>query len=356
MPTMNRNCPTERLPQEPTAAREFLIAAESHTLISALARMRLSSNGKTPPAQGFGDEWAGAMCQVPGLAAPSAHAVAAPLASWSCPVAGPAGDELLLADANRTEVARPQDSRHQMQLRLEELAAANHRRDEFLAVFSHELRSPLSSIRNAVALLGSELCDVTARRRAQALIERQVLRMTRLVEDILEVSRITSGGMQLQREHIDLRLIVAEALETLSPEINLRQHRLTVTLPEFPVWLRGDAGRLEQVLVNLLGNACKYTDPGGELTLRMHTEDGHAIVRLRDSGIGITPEALPHIFELFKQANEAHACDRGGLGIGLALVRFLVELHGGSVTAFSAGTGRGSEFTVRLPLEDERSS
>jgi signal transduction histidine kinase len=359
MPTMNRNnrnCPTARLRAEPTAARELLIAAASHTLISALARMRLSSDGKTPSVTGFEDEWAGAMCLVPGVAAPSAHAVAALLASWSCPVAGLAEDKLLLADANGWDVTRSEGSWRQMQLRVEELASANHRKDEFLAMFSHELRSPLSSIRNAATLLGSELGDVTARRRAQALIERQVQRMTRLVEDILEVSRITAGGMQLHRARIDLRIIVGDALETLRPEIDLRQHRLTVTLPALPVWLRGDAGRLEQVLVNLLGNACKYTDPGGELALRMHTEDGHAVVRVRDSGIGITPEALPHIFELFKQANEAQACDRAGLGIGLALVRSLVELHGGSVTAFSAGPGRGSEFTVRLPLEDERSS
>lgn len=240
----------------------------------------------------------------------------------------------------------------QIQLRVEELASANRRKDEFLAVLSHELRSPLSSVRHAVYLLGSEMSDAPARRRAHALIERQARRMTRLVEDILEVSRITTGRMQLQRERIDLRVTVGDAIETLEPEIHLRHHHLTVTLPDSPVWLQGDPGRLEQVLVNLLGNASKYTDPGGELAVRMHTQDGHASVQVRDSGIGIAADALPHIFDLFKRANEAQARCGAGLGIGLALVRSLVELHRGSVTAFSAGPGRGSEFTVRLPVED----
>ena len=270
-----------------------------------------------------------------------------------CPLSGPglplAEDALLVIGANITVHNR---TFRQMQLRVEELASSNRRKDEFLAVFSHELRSPLSSIRNAVCFLGSEMSDAPARQRAQALIERQVKRMTRLVEDILEVSRITAGRMQLQRERVDLRVIVGDAIETLEPEIHLRHHHLSVTLLDSPVWLRGDAGRLEQVLVNLLGNASKYTDPGGELAVRMHTQDGYAVVLVRDSGIGITTEALPHIFDLFKQANEAQACCRAGLGIGLALVRSLVELHGGSITAFSAGPGRGSEFTVRLPVED----
>lgn len=280
------------------------------------------------------------------LVAGASHA----FASWSCPVLSVAEDKPPLAGA-QSDITRHQSLR-QMQLRIEELASANRRKDELLAVFSHELRSPLSAIRNAVYLLGSEMSDGPARQRAQALIERQVRRMTRLVEDILEVSRINIGGMQLHRERIDLRVIVGDAMETLEPEIRLRHHHLTVILPDSPVWLRGDPGRLEQVLVNLLGNASKYTDPGGELVVRMHTQDGHAIVHVRDSGIGITAEALPHIFDWFKQANEAQACCRAGLGIGLALARSLVALHGGSVTAFSAGPGRGSEFTVRLPVAD----
>jgi signal transduction histidine kinase len=342
---------TERLLAEPMAAgRELRVAGASRALISAINRMRLSI--KTPPVHGFEHEWDTAMRLVPGLTAPPVHALAALLASLSWPAPSVAGDRLLPIDANSSAITWHHRSLRRMQLRVEELAAANRRKDEFLAVFSHELRSPLSSIRNAVYLLGSETSDAPARQRAQVLIERQVRRMTRLVEDTLDVSRITAGGMQLQRERIDLRVIMGDAIETLKPEIQLRQQHLTVALLDAPVWLRGDPGRLEQVLVNLLGNASKYTDAGGELEVRLRTEDGCAAVHVRDSGIGITAEALPHIFDLFKQADEARARCRDGLGVGLALVRSLVELHGGSVTAFSAGTGRGSEFTVRLPRED----
>jgi signal transduction histidine kinase len=343
----------ERQQAEPTAAGgDSLVAGASHALTCAFGRVRLSINGKPPPIQGFEDEWAPAMRLVSRLTAPPGQALAALLASLSCPAPSFAAYKLLLAEAESGDVTHPHRPLLQMQLRVEELSSANRRRDEFLAVFSHELRSPLSSIRNAVHILGSEMGDATARQRAQALIERQVRRMTRLLEDILEVSRITAGGIQLQRERIDLRIVVGDAIETLKPEIHLRHHHLTVTLPDHPVWLRGDAGRLEQVILNLLGNASKYTEPGGELAVRMHIQDGRAIVHVRDSGIGITAEALPHIFGLFKQANEAQACCGAGLGIGLALVRSLVELHGGSVTAWSAGTGRGSEFTVRLPVAD----
>jgi signal transduction histidine kinase len=344
--------PERRQAQPAAAGGEFPGAVASHALTCAFGRMRLSVNGKTPPSHGFEDEWAPAMQLVSHLTAPPAHALVALLASLSGPAPPLAERNALPANAGNGDVTRPHMSLLQMQLRVEELSSANRRKDEFLAVFSHELRSPLSSIRNAVHLLGSEMGDANARQRAQALIERQVRRMACLVEDILEVSRITAGGMRLQRERVDLRVVVGDAVETLKPEIHLRRHHLTVTLPDQPVWLRGDAGRLEQVILNLLGNASKYTDPGGELAVRMHIQDGRAIVHVRDSGIGITAEALPHIFDLFRQANEAQACSRAGLGIGLALVRSLVELHGGSVTAFSAGTGRGSEFTLRLPVED----
>ncbi|MFZ0499296.1 MAG: HAMP domain-containing sensor histidine kinase [Steroidobacteraceae bacterium] len=338
---------------EPTAiGRELLVAQASHALISAINRMRLSINGKAPLVHGLEDEWATAVPLVPRVGAPPARVLVALLASLSCRSPSVAEDEVLLADAKGSDITRHYRPLRHMQLRVEELASANRRKDEFLAALSHELRSPLAAIRHAVYLLGSEMSDAPARQRAQALIERQVRQMTRLVEDSLEVSRITTGGMQLQRERIDLRVIVSEAIETLEPEIHLRHHHLTVTLPDSPVWLQGDPDRLEQVLVNLLGNASKYTDPGGELAVRMHTQDGQAIVQVRDSGIGIAADALPHIFDLFNRANEAQACCKAGLGIGLALVRPLVELHGGSVTAFSAGPGRGSEFTVRLPVED----
>jgi signal transduction histidine kinase len=196
-----------------------------------------------------------------------------------------------------------------------------------------------------------EMEDTPAPQKIKVMIERQVRRMTQLLDDLLDVSRITNGRLHLHPERIDLRDVVSNAIETLESDIKQRNHRLTTALPDAPVWLQADPGRLEQVFVNLLANASKYTNAGGELTVWMHVRDGQAIVRVRDSGIGIAPEALPHLFELFRQADEAVPRSRSGLGIGLALVRNLVEAHGGSVTGASAGLGEGSEFTVRLPRE-----
>jgi signal transduction histidine kinase len=239
----------------------------------------------------------------------------------------------------------------QARLRVEELTAANRRKDEFLAMLSHELRSPLAAIQNAVRLLSSQTGETPPQQRTQALIERQVRRMTQLVDDLLDVSRISHGCLHLQRERIDLRVVVSNAIETLESDINERHQQLTTALPDAAVWLQADPWRLEQVFVNLLANASKYTDPGGELAVWVHTRDGQAVVGIRDSGIGIAPDALAHIFDLFRQADEAAPRSKSGLGIGLALVRNLLELHGGSVTAASAGIGQGSEFTVRLPRE-----
>jgi signal transduction histidine kinase len=176
--------------------------------------------------------------------------------------------------------------------------------------------------------------------------------MGKLIDDLLDVSRITHGHLHVRRERIDLRVVLSNAIETLESDIHERNHRLAATLPAAPVWLQADPCRLEQVFVNLLANAAKYTDVGGELAVCMHVRDGQAVVRIRDSGMGITPEVLPYIFDLFRQANEAAPRSKSGLGIGLALVRNLVALHGGSITAASAGAGQGSEFTVRLPAED----
>jgi signal transduction histidine kinase len=241
--------------------------------------------------------------------------------------------------------------RHGM-LQGEDPAAANRGKEEFLAELSHELRSPLGCMQNAIRLLSSQPGESPTRLQAEALIERQVRRMTQLVDDLLDVSRISRGRLLLLRERIDLRGVVSNAIETAQPLIQERDHRLATALPDTPVWLQGDPGRLEQVFVNLLANASKYTDPGGELRVWVHTRDGQAVVRIRDSGLGIAPEALTHIFDMFMQADEAAPHSRLGLGIGLALVRKLVELHGGSVTAASGGLGQGSEFTVRLPTEE----
>ena len=244
----------------------------------------------------------------------------------------------------------------QARLRVEELTTANRRKDEFLAMLGHELRSPLAAIQNAVRLLSSQTGETPQRQRTRALIERQVRRMTQLVDDLLDISRISHGRLHLQRERIDLRVVVNNAIETLELDIDERRQQLTTALPDAPMWLQADPWRLEQVFVNLLGNASRYTDAGGELAVRVDTRDGQAVVGIRDSGIGIAPDALPHIFDLFKQADEAAPHSKSGLGIGLALARNLVELHGGSVTAASAGIGQGSEFTVRLPRQAKTTS
>ena len=237
-------------------------------------------------------------------------------------------------------------------LRVEELTLSNRRKDEFLAMLGHELRSPLASVHNGVQLLGKLTQNTPAPQKINAMIERQIRRMTQLVNDLLDVSRITRGRLHLQRERIDLRDVVSHAIETLESDIKQRDHRLTAALPDAPVWLQADPGRLEQVFVNLLANASKYTDSGGELSVSVQVRDADAVVRIRDSGIGIAPEVLPHLFDLFKQADEAAPRSQSGLGIGLALVRNLVESHGGIVSGASAGLGQGSEFTVCLPREN----
>ncbi len=234
--------------------------------------------------------------------------------------------------------------------RMEELVTANRRKDEFLGMLGHELRSPLASIQNAIYILSSQAAEPT-RQRTQALIQRQVWHMEKLIEDLLDISRISRGHLRVRFERIDLRAVLGNAIETLESDINERDHRITATLPDAPVWLQGDPCRLEQVFVNLLANASKYTDAGGELAVHLHAQDCQAVVRILDSGIGIAPEVLPHIFDLFKQADEATVRSKSGLGIGLAVVHNLIELHGGSVTAASDGRGQGSEFTVRLPSE-----
>jgi two-component system, sensor histidine kinase len=236
-------------------------------------------------------------------------------------------------------------------LRVEELTLANRRKDEFLAILGHELRNPLAAIHNGIRLLRHQSEGTPAPQTIEAMIERQVRRMTRLVDDLLDVSRITHGCLHLKRERIDLRDVLNNAIQTLESDIKQRNHRLTTALPDAPVWLQADPGRLEQVFVNLLTNASKYTDMGGELTVTVHIRDGEAVVRVRDTGIGIAQEMLPQLFGFFRQADEAAPRSQSGLGIGLALVRNLVESHGGSVTGASAGLGRGSEFTVCLPME-----
>jgi signal transduction histidine kinase len=235
--------------------------------------------------------------------------------------------------------------------RVEELVEANDRKDELLAMVCHELRSPLAAIQYASRLLGGTAQAAPEREQTQALLERQLRNVGQLVEDLLDLSRIAKGRMQLHSRRIDLRVIVGNAIQTLAPEIEARGHRLATVLPDKPVWVMADCLRLEQVFQNLLANAAKYTPPGGRLALWIHTRGPQAMVRVRDSGIGMEPQLLPHVFDLFRQANGAEAGSRSGLGIGLAIVRNLVEQHGGSVSAASRGCGQGSVFTVRLSCE-----
>jgi PAS domain S-box-containing protein len=232
----------------------------------------------------------------------------------------------------------------------EALREADRRKNEFLAMLSHELRNPMAPIRNSaqvIRLLGSVDPNV---QRAAEMIERQVGQMTRLVDDLLDVSRIASGKVRLQKELIELSTVVASAVETSRPLIDRRRHQLTVNLCPEPVLLHGDMTRLSQVLANILNNAAKYTEEGGRINLTVELGETEAAVRVRDDGMGIPPETLPHIFDLFAQGDRSLARSEGGLGIGLSLVKELVEMHGGRVEAFSGGRGRGSEFVVRLPV------
>jgi signal transduction histidine kinase len=225
--------------------------------------------------------------------------------------------------------------------------------NEFMTVFSHELRNSLGAIRSATRILSIEPSAGLPAAKARAMIERQVDQMTRLVEDLLDVSRVRSGQLHLRCERIDLRTVVAHAAQTIEFTMQQQNQKMTTSFPEVPIWVQADAARLEQVFVNLLSNAAKYTDAGGSVKLSVDRDRSEAIVRVRDSGIGISPEVLPHVFDLFVQADPSSRRGNAGLGIGLAVVRNLIERHGGLVTAASAGLGHGSEFTVRLPMTAE---
>jgi PAS domain S-box-containing protein len=236
----------------------------------------------------------------------------------------------------------------------EALREADRRKDEFLAVLAHELRNPLAPIRYAVAMARKEDRTDAQRLQAQAIIERQVEHMGRLLDDLLDVSRITRGTLMLRPSAVELAAAVATAQESARPLIEARRHTLVVKLPHEPIRLVADPVRLAQVLANLLINAAKYTDSGGRIELEARREGGEAVVGVRDNGTGISPEMMPRMFTLFAQASPALERSEGGLGIGLSLVRGLVELHGGSVSVSSQGTGRGAEFVVRLPIGDPR--
>lgn len=245
--------------------------------------------------------------------------------------------------------------------RSDKLVVANRMKDEFVAMLAHELRNPLSSIRTGIYLLNQRAGPQdTSTRETCALLERQMRHLLRLLDDLLDVSRITQGKISLHLEPVDVISVLHCAVAASRSLLELKGHQLSLDLPSEPVWVDADPVRLEQVLTNLLQNAGKYMDFGGQVWLSLEkstsetgdgpTGRGAAVIRVRDSGIGISPEALLHIFDLFVQVGPTLARSEGGLGIGLTLVKSLVELHGGRVDAQSAGLGRGSEFRVQLPL------
>ena len=218
-----------------------------------------------------------------------------------------------------------------------------------MALLSHELRNPLAPILDALNIQREVKTADPILQQAGHVIERQVGQMVRLVDDLLDVSRITTGKLRLNKEAVELRGIVNNAVEASRHSVDARRHEFSVELPTEPIWVDADPARLEQVFVNLLNNASKYTSPGGLIRVTVEREASEAVVRVRDNGTGIATEMLPHIFELFTQVDATAGRSRGGLGIGLALVGTLIEMHNGRVHVASEGLGKGSEFTVRLP-------
>jgi CheY-like chemotaxis protein/two-component sensor histidine kinase len=230
-----------------------------------------------------------------------------------------------------------------------ELFEADRRKDDFLATLAHELRNPLAPITHALEVLRLKDPPDADTRWTRDIIDRQVRHLTRLVDDLLDLARITRGKVQLRRERIDLGTVLRGALEAARPLIDSLKHTVTLELAPQPLWIDADAMRLTQVVLNLLNNAAKYTPSGGQIRAQVERGNGEALISVRDSGIGIAAEHLHSVFEMFSQVAPALERSQGGLGIGLALARGLVELHGGHVEAHSEGSGRGSEFIVHLP-------
>jgi signal transduction histidine kinase len=234
--------------------------------------------------------------------------------------------------------------------KIDELAEVDRRKDEFLAMLGHELRNPLAPVTTALQIMRIHEAEPSRVARSREIVERQIEHMTRLIDDLLDVSRITRGKIELREQPLLLSSMIERAIESARPLIDERVHRISLDLPTEPVKLLADPARLAQVFANLLNNAAKYTDVGGRIWLRARVEGNELVVGVKDDGPGLTNELRKHAFELFMQGPQTRARARGGLGIGLTLVRRLVELHGGTVEALSEGPGKGTEFVVRLPL------
>jgi two-component system, chemotaxis family, CheB/CheR fusion protein len=262
---------------------------------------------------------------------------------------GERSELILLAIEDHTEVTRLEGEAQQ---HLERLIELDRRRSEFLALLAHELRNPLAPMRNGLQILDRIGSPDEAQRRVRAMIERQVQRLTRLVDDLLDAARIHRGHIEVRKQRIELGALVRGAIEEARLASECKQIDLSAALPEQPMWLDGDATRLAQALGNVLNNACKFTDSGGSIVVTVERDGEQASILVRDTGVGIAADQLPHVFEMFMQADASLERTRSGLGIGLALVKQLIEAHGGTVTARSHGIGRGSEFELRLPLAD----
>ncbi|HJW50479.1 MAG TPA: PAS domain S-box protein [Burkholderiaceae bacterium] len=245
-----------------------------------------------------------------------------------------------------TQLRRAQQERERL---LDQLRQSDRRKDEFLAVLAHELRNPLAPLKNSLEILKRSQPHVLVGAQAIETMERQLSHMVRLIDDLLDVSRITHNRLELRRTVCDLRSIVEQALQTVRPLADAKSHQLEMTLPDEPIYLDADPVRLTQVLINLLDNACKYTDPGGRVSIVARRQGEEVVIRIEDTGHGIAPDMLPAVFEMFTRADQSIEREQGGLGLGLTLVRRMLELHGGRVDAWSAGRGRGSVFTAHLP-------
>ena len=260
--------------------------------------------------------------------------------------------KLVRAWGSQLDVTEQKRLEEELRRRAEELVGADRRKDQFLAMLAHELRNPLAPIRNSVELMRQvETLDPTFQP-SREMVERQVKHLARLVDDLLDVSRITQGSIRLRKEVVDLGLLVQRAVEGTRPLVESRAHTLSAQLPMEPLRIEADPTRLEQVVSNLLNNAAKYTMPGGHIWVHAGREGDEAVVRVRDTGIGVPPDVLDRVFDPFVQQSDGSlARTNGGLGVGLTLVRSLVEMHGGRVEATSAGLGQGSEFVVRVPAQ-----
>ena len=268
--------------------------------------------------------------------------------SWGRPRFSPSGEFLgfVGTSADITERKRAERKVRESEAALRE---ADRKKDEFLAVLAHELRNPLAPIRNAVHIMRAPGMGQAELAEARDIIDRQVKQLVRLVDDLLDISRVTVGRMALQQAVLDLRAVADDALLMSGPLLDEAEHDVTVHLPPQPVWVRGDSVRLAQVISNLLNNAARYTPPGGSVSLRVTEEGADALVLVEDTGVGLSPGVLERIFEPFVQAEGGASRAAGGLGIGLALSRSLTQLHGGTIKATSPGPGHGSCFVVRLP-------